>query len=114
MSSDLIQIGATPGSAKPAPADRLRAPSAEGALAPSEKVFKVSTARPVTPAETPLEVREKVRQQIMAERGVDMLSMYRLGSQERIRAEAAILTETALRTRQARVKETGAFVDLRV
>ena len=114
MSFDLVQFGATPRRAEPAADARLRAPGVEGSAAPSEKVFKVSTARPVAPTDNPFDIREKVRRQVMAERGLDMLALYELGSQERIRAETAILAETAQRTRQARAKETGAFVDLRV
>ena len=50
----------------------------------------------------------------MSERGYDMLSLFKLSSQDRIRAEATILAETARRAGQARAKEMGAFVDLRV
>lgn len=115
MSFDLLQFGApTPRRAEPTLAERLRAPSVDGALAPSEKVFKVSTARPEAPAATPVAAREKIRERVMAERGYDMLSLFKLSSQERIRAEAAILVETARRSAQGPVKEKGAFVDLRV
>lgn len=114
MSFHLLQFGATPRRVEPEPAARLRAPGVDGSAAPSEKVFKVSTARPVEPAQTAVDAQEKARRQVMSERGYDMLSMYKLSSQDRIRAEAGILAETALRTRQAPPKKTGAFVDLRV
>ena len=112
MSFGLLQYGATPRSADTAPG--IPAPGVEGALAPSERVFRVSTARPETPAEVPFQAREQVRQQVMSERGYDMLSLFKLSSQDRIRAEATILAETARRAGQARAKEMGAFVDLRV
>jgi hypothetical protein len=111
MSFGLTQIGATPHTTAYAAASGLRA-SPETA-----RTFTVAAVRPVSPAAD--SGREQLRQQIMAERGLDMRALYGLSSQDRIRAEAAILAEVALRTGQARdrtraeVTGLGTFIDIR-
>ena len=67
-------------------------------------------ARPVVGAAAE---REQARQQVMAERGVDALSLYRLSSQDRIRTESAVAAETALRTRIAQRQGLASLVDLK-
>jgi len=74
----------------------------------------VTAAKAVAPTPNPAEAREQVREQVMVERGVDLLDLYRMGSQQRIRTEAAIVAEMAVRTAQARGRETAHFIDLRV
>lgn len=76
--------------------------------------FTVSAIRPVPPMVNAGEAREQLRQQVMAERGVDALSLFKATPQARIQAEAAIMAETARRTRLEPVRATGNFVDLRI
>jgi len=73
--------------------------------------FQVSNVRPVAPVENSAEAREQARQQAMAERGVDMLALFKMSPQERIRAEADILTETARRTPASHLAN---HVDIRI
>ncbi len=72
------------------------------------------TTRAVTPpvrmVETPLQVRD----QVMAERGLSRLDIVRLSGQARLEAEISINAETNQRARQAQIRTTGNFVDLRV
>ena len=56
----------------------------------------------------------RVFDQVMAERGVDRVTLLRLAPQARIEAEISVNAETALRARQARIRTTGNFIDLRV
>jgi hypothetical protein len=110
MSSGLTHSGAIARGLAYAPAKDLRAwgREAEGQRA------NVTAVKPVRPAPNAAEARERVREQVMAERGVDLFDLFKMGSQERIRAEAAIMTETMVRTRQAQVRATANFVDIRV
>ena len=81
-----------------AAADRLRG-QATRAVSPAVKVV-----------ETPLEIRD----QVMAERGLNRLDIIKLSGQARLEAEISINAETNQRTRQAQIRTTGNFVDLRV
>ncbi|WP_296600155.1 hypothetical protein [Phenylobacterium sp.] len=80
----------------------------------------VSAARLAAPVSNPAEAREQTRDQIMAEQGVDPVSLFRLGAQDRLRAETAIMVETALRDLKAQnqqradVRAAGTLIDLRV
>jgi hypothetical protein len=112
MSSGLTHIGAIARGLGYAPTPSARATVLPEA--PAEARFQVSAVKPVAPAPNPAEAREQIREQVMAERGVDLFTLYKMGSQERIRAEAAILAETAMRAGQARARETATFIDLRV
>lgn len=76
--------------------------------------FTVSAVRPVPPMVNAGEAREQARQQAMAERGLDALSLYKATPQARIQAEAAILVETARRTVVEPFRTTGTLVDLKV
>ncbi len=110
MSLGLSHIGATPKSPAYAAAPAVRA---QGSAAPkAEETPNVSVIKPVRAADNAFQAREQIREQVMAERGVDLLELYRMGSQERIRTEAAITAETALRS--ARARDTANFIDLRV
>ena len=111
MSSGLTHIGAIARGLAYAPAPSVRAPGQADATA---ERFQVSAVKPVAPTGNSAETRERIREQVMAERGVDLFALYKMGSQDRIRAEAAILAETAMRTGQARARETATFIDLRV
>ena len=110
MSSGLTHTGAIARGLAYAPAPELRVWS-QGR--PAERA-NVTASKPVTPMPNAAEAREQVREQVMVERGVDLLDLYRMGSQQRIRTEAAIMAEMALRTAQARGRETAHFIDLRV
>lgn len=96
------------------------APAARSWAEPAAQGFIVSAVKPVAPAANTAETREQIRDQIMAERGVDPMSLFQLSSQDRIRAEAAIMVETAKRAlaaqnqERAQVRSTGNFIDLRV
>ena len=75
--------------------------------------FRVSAVPLARPAAGNAEVREQIRQRVLAERGVDALSLYRLSSQDRIRTESAVAAETALRTRIAQRQGLATLVDVR-
>lgn len=75
--------------------------------------FRASATPRVRPAPGLEQTRDQVRRQVMAERGIDTLALYRLSSQDRIRAEIAVATETALRTRIAQRQGLAHTVDLR-
>jgi hypothetical protein len=66
------------------------------------------------PLQPPGEVRERVRDQVMAARGLDARALRELGGAARLRVEADVAAETALRLQQGRLTGTGNFVDLRV
>lgn len=81
---------------------------------------RVSAVKPTPPVENIAEAREQIRDQIMTERGVDPQSLFKMGSQDRIQTEAAIMIETAKRSliaqnqQRAIVRPTANFVDIRV
>lgn len=52
--------------------------------------------------------------EVMADRGVNPVTLLRLGPQSRIEAEISIDAETATRARQAQIRTTGNFLDLTV
>ncbi len=113
-----FHIGATPRSSAYAAADTADTPAGLSITGEAARNFQVSNVRPVAPVENVAEAREQARDQVMAERGVDMLSMFRMSAQDRIQAEAAILSETARRTSLAPVatpaRDMGVFFDIRV
>ena len=76
--------------------------------------LRVQSMRTVQPANRAVESRDQTRNQVMAERGVDRVTLMRLSPQARIEAEISLTTETALRARQAQIRTTGNFVDLKV
>lgn len=83
-------------------------------VAAERMAANVTAAKPVQPTQDANDARERVREQVMAERGLDLFDLFKMGSQERIRVEASIMTETALRTRRASDRQTGNLVDLRI
>ncbi|ODT84832.1 MAG: hypothetical protein ABS78_21990 [Phenylobacterium sp. SCN 70-31] len=118
MSFSVTQIGATSRPAAYAAAAAVVA-RRDAATAPAE-AFAVSATPPVAPPTDSSRAREQLRQQIMAERGLDMRGLYGMSSQDRIRAEAGIMAEISLRTRQAQdraraeLRGLGTRVDIRV
>jgi hypothetical protein len=111
MSSGLTHTGAIARGLAYAPAPPRRSWTE---VAAERLAANVTATKPAAPTPNPSAAREEIREQVMAERGVDLLDLYRMGSQQRIRTEAAIMAEMALRTAQARGRETANFVDLRV
>lgn len=83
-------------------------------IAAERMAANVTAAKPVQPTPDANEARERIREQVMAERGVDLYDLFKMGSQERIRAEASITSETAQRARRAYDRQTGHHVDLRI
>lgn len=112
MSFGLSHIGATPRS--PAYAALADAPAGPSITAQAAKDFQVSNVRPVAPVENAAEAREQARRQVMAERGVDMISIFKMSAQARLQAETAILVETARRTAPEPIRARGNLVDLRI
>lgn len=110
MNLGLSHIGATPARAAYA-ATGLRADVASSKAAETQNV---SAAKAVRPARSAAEARENIREQVLAERGYDLLKLYRMGSQQRIQAEAAVAAETAKRVRQEQTRATATLIDLRV
>ena len=111
MSSGLTHTGAIARGLAYAPAADLRTWG---------RPANVRAVKPAAPTDNAAQAREQVRDQVMAERGVDARGLYDMSSQGRIRAEAAILAEAAKRAMQAdnnaraEVRAIGALVDLRV
>ena len=118
MNLGLSHIGTTPRASAYAPA--VRASGVDGSPAPAEPVFQVTSVKPVAAVSNAASAREQTRDQVMAERGVDQLALFRMGSQDRIRAETSILIEAARRDlaagnqARAEIKATGSFLDLRI
>lgn len=112
MCFGLIQFDAMPGDAAYAADLRHRAGlSIAGGAA---RTFTVSAVRPAPAMVNAAETREQARREVMAERGVDMLSMFRMPAQQRIRAEAEIRVETARRTAPAPIRAAGTVLDIRI
>jgi len=112
MSFGLIQFDAIPDDA--AYAADLRRRAGLSITGEAARGFTVSAVRPVPPMVNTGEAREQLRQQVMAERGVDALSLFKASPQARLQAEAAIMVETARRSHQDPIRATGNFVDLRI
>ncbi|WP_397401688.1 hypothetical protein [Phenylobacterium sp.] len=68
----------------------------------------------VQPANPFVESRDQIRDRILAELGVDRITLLKLNPQARIESEISIMIETARRTPPAPIRATGNFVDLRV
>ncbi|WP_331084999.1 hypothetical protein [Phenylobacterium sp.] len=84
------------------------------------RTANVRAIKPAPPTDNAAVAREQIRDQVMAERGVDARGLYDMSSQGRIRAEAAILAEAARRAMEAdnqaraEIRATGTLLDLRV
>ena len=109
MTFGLIQFEAPPTS--PAYAAELRWRAGLSITGEAARGVQVSNTPTVAPVENQAAAREQARQQAMAKRGVDMLDMFKMSPQQRIRTEAAILVETAGRTV---VSHLANHVDIRV
>ncbi len=109
-----FHIGATPRSSAYAVADVANTPAGLSITGQVARDFQVSNVRPVAPVQNAAEAREQARDQVMSERGVDMISIFKMSPQARLEAEAAIRMETARRTSVAPLRATGNFLDIRV
>lgn len=76
--------------------------------------MRAQAMRSVQPANRTVESRDQIRDQVMAERGIDRITLLKLAPQVRIEAEISVTIETARRAQQAKIRATGNFVDLRV
>lgn len=76
--------------------------------------MRAQALRAVQPANPAVESRDQIRDKILAERGVDRITLLKLTPQARIEAEISVTVETARRAQQAQIRTTGNFVDLRV
>ena len=85
----------------------------ELALAATDRM-RAQALRSVQPANRTVESRDQIRDQVMAERGVDRITLLKLTPQARIEAEISVNAETTLRARQAQIRTTGNYIDLKV
>lgn len=76
--------------------------------------MRAQAMRSVQPANRTVESRDQIRDQVMAERGIDRITLLKLAPQVRIEAEISVTIETARRAQQAKIRATGNFVDLKV
>lgn len=76
--------------------------------------MRAKSLRAVQPANPAVESRDQIRDRILAERGVDRITLLKLTPQARIETEISIMIETARRTPPAPIRATGNFVDLRI
>jgi hypothetical protein len=76
--------------------------------------MRAKSLRAVQPANPAVESRDQIRDQILAERGIDRITLLKLAPQARIETEISITIETARRTPPAPIRATGNFVDLRI
>jgi hypothetical protein len=83
------------------------------AMAAADRM-QVEAARVVNPAPKLVETPAQIREQVMADRGLDRRDLAELGAQARLEAEISIAAETARRARDAKIKSQGNFVDLSV
>lgn len=75
--------------------------------------MRAQALRAVQSADPAVESRDQIRDQVLAERGVDRITLLKLTPQARIEAEISISTETARRAQQAQIRTTGNYVDLK-
>jgi hypothetical protein len=118
MSLGLSHIGATPRTAAYAPTAAARATGVEPVR--SEQVIPVTAVKPVAAVSDTAAARQQTREQVMAEQGLNPLALFRMSSQDRIRAEVSIMVEAARRDlaagnqSRAEIRPTANLVDLRV
>lgn len=96
-----------PGLSQPGAATR------ELAFAAADRM-RAQSLRAVQPANPTVESRDQIRDRILAERGVDRITLLKLTPQARIEAEISVTIETARRTPPAPIRATGNFVDIRI
>ena len=76
--------------------------------------MRAQALRAVQPANRAFETPDQVREQVLADRGVDRIALMGLNAQARLEAEISINAETTQRVRQASIRSTGNYIDLRV
>jgi hypothetical protein len=82
------------------------------AMAAADRMGAQAT-KTVQPANKLVQTPFQIRDQVMAERGVDRLDLMRMGAQARLEAEISIDAETRERARQAQIRTSGNFLDLK-
>ena len=114
MNTRVSHIGATPRASAHAVAQEARANwERVKAMAAADRMG-VTETRVVQPAMKVVDTPAQIRAQVMADRGVDSLTLMHMNAQTRIEAEISISTETAERAKKAQIHTTGNFVDLKV
>jgi hypothetical protein len=113
MKTTLSQFGAPTAGTAHAVAQQARANwERVKAMAAADRT-QLAAAQAVQPAgklvQTPLEIREEV----MAERGLNRRDLVQLGAQARLQAEISIDAEARERARRAQMRTTGVFLDLK-
>ena len=98
MISGLSHPGATRRELTYATTDRLRAPA--------PRVVQLTGLAAAS--------RDQIRDQVLAERGVDRITVLKLTPQARLEVEISVATETARRAHPAQARATGTLIDLKV
>lgn len=114
MNIGLSHSGASPSDAAFAAAHYGRGRGYARQAADAADRMRAEAVRAVQPANKLVESPSEIRAKVMSDRGVNNLTLVKLGAQARIEAEISINAETARRARQAQIRTTGNFVDLRV
>ena len=113
MSNTLSQFGAPTAGTAHAVAQQARANwERVKAMATADRMH-VETARAVPPAARLAPTPSEIREEVMADLGLDRRDLIKLGAQARLEAEISIEAETRKRARQAQVRSQGAFLDLK-
>jgi hypothetical protein len=109
MSTALTQVGApVPGQAS-RPAEGSRAAAQQAFAAPADDPVRAELTRKVQPSPD----ASQVRHEVMHEHGLDRVTLFHLGPIDRLQAEVAIASATAVRLSQMQPKISGAFLDVR-
>ena len=111
MSIGLSRFGASLPISALAVAERARA-NAQQVRAAADRM-RGEAVGAVQPPNRLTENRLEIREQVMADRGLDRLALMRLNAQARIEAEISINAETADRARQGQIRTTGCYLDLK-
>ena len=109
MSTAVTQVGASVPSQASRPAESSRADAQQAFAAPAKDEARVELTRKVQPAPDAFQVRHEV----MQEHGLDRVTLFHLGPIDRLRAEVAIASATAVRLAQMQPKISGSFLDVR-
>lgn len=113
MSIALSQSGTSTLASARAVAEQARASWEQvKAMAAADRMGAAAT-KTVQPANKLVQTPFQIREEVMTERGVDRLDLMRMGAQARLEAEISIDAEARERARQAQIKTTGNFIDLK-
>jgi hypothetical protein len=113
MNNTLSQSGAPQRETAQAVAQQARANwERVKAMAVADRM-QVETVRAVPPAARLAPTPTQIREEVMADLGLDRRDLIKLGAQARLEAEISIEAETRKRARQAQVRSQGVFLDLK-